>query len=111
MALGSSSGEVLRLVLQNGLKLARIGVAVGLGAASLVNRGLATWLKGAGSNSQTVNQWIPDGQRGLLYGLSPTDPATFGGVSLVLLGVALFACWLPARRASRVDPMEALRQE
>jgi putative ABC transport system permease protein len=111
MALGSSSGDVLRLILASALKLALAGVAVGLVVSSLLNRALSTWLEGLGGTTQTVNQWIPSGQRGLLYGLSPTDPLTFAGIAGVLVAVTLIASYIPARRASRLDPMTALRCE
>ncbi len=89
MALGADHGNVLRLVLRHGMKLAGIGVLLGLTGALALTRLL-------------VN---------MLYEVKPTDPMTLAGVSLVLLGVAFFASWLPARRATRIDPMEALRYE
>ena len=89
MALGARSGDILRLVLREGLTLAGIGAAIGI-AGSLALTQLMT---------------------SLLFGVSPTDPATFGGVSLLLGVVALLASIVPARRASRVDPMVALRYE
>jgi predicted lysophospholipase L1 biosynthesis ABC-type transport system permease subunit len=89
MALGAQRGDVRRLVLRQGLWLAGLGIGIGLPAALAVTRLL----------------------QGLLFGISPTDPVTFLVVPLMLLGVACFACWLPARRAARVDPMVALRSE
>lgn len=89
MALGARPADVLWQVLRRGLALALIGTAVGLAMAAGVTRLLA----------------------GFLHGVSPFDPGTFAIVSLVLLLVALLACWLPALRATRVDPMVALRGE
>ncbi|HKG92852.1 MAG TPA: ABC transporter permease [Gemmatimonadaceae bacterium] len=89
MALGAGRPQVVRLVVGEGLGLAAWGVAVGLAAALAATRTL----------------------RGLLYATSPTDPATFAAVSLLVLAVAVIAAYLPARRAARVDPMVALRSE
>ena len=80
---------MLRLILRQGMKLSAFGAVFGL-AASL---GLTQVL------------------RNLLYGVSPSDPLTFVAVFLLLCAAALLACWLPARRATKVDPMEALRYE
>jgi len=89
LALGASRGEIYRLVLTQGLKLAALGCAVGLVLAPAVTRLLT----------------------GLLYGVSPFDPPTFLAVPSLLAAAALLACWLPARRATRVDPIIALRAE
>jgi predicted permease len=89
IALGASSRDVLRLVISRGLLLAAGGVTVGLALAFAMTRLMA----------------------GFLYGVSPFDPLTFIGVPSVLALVALLACWLPARRATKVDPIIALRAE
>jgi putative ABC transport system permease protein len=89
MALGAERRDVLRLVVGQGMKLVALGLLLGLAGA------LAT--------TQVL--------RSLLFGVGPTDPRTFAGVTLLLAGVAFVACWLPARRATRVDPMIALRHE
>ena len=85
LALGAQLGDVLRLVLGHGLKLTIIGAAIGLIGAFLVTRAITS----------------------VLYGVSATDPITFGLVSVVLIGVALVACYVPARRATKVEPLIA----
>jgi putative ABC transport system permease protein len=89
VALGAGRGAVARGVAGEGLAYALAGVAVGLVAAAALTRAMRT----------------------LVYGVSPTDPVTFGGLALLLFGVACLASWLPARRAARVDPVVALRAE
>jgi putative ABC transport system permease protein len=89
VALGAQAGDVLRLVLRNGLALTLLGVAIG----------------GAGALALTRLM------RGLVFGVSPSDPLTFAAVPAVLIGVAMAACYAPARRASAVDPIESLRSE
>ena len=89
MAIGAQRGDVRQLILRQGMLLAALGSVAGL----IIAFGGAQLLKS------------------LLYGVSPSDPLTFSLVSVLLLSVALFACWIPARRATRVDPMVALRAE
>jgi ABC-type antimicrobial peptide transport system permease subunit len=89
LALGASRGTILQMILRQGLELAITGAALGLVGGLIVSHLMA----------------------GLLYGVSPTDPLTFVGVTLVLTAVALAASYIPAMRATRVDPLVALRYE
>jgi putative ABC transport system permease protein len=88
-ALGASRGDILVLVVRQGMTVAAIGMLIGLGGAVLSTRGLET----------------------LLFGVSRLDPVTYAGVIVLLLGVAALACWIPARRAAAVDPIITLRAE
>ena len=87
IALGAQRGDVLRLVVGEGVKLTLIGALLGFGGALALTRLMKT----------------------LLFGVSSTDPLTYVVIAALLLGVALLACWIPARQATRVDPMAALR--
>jgi putative ABC transport system permease protein len=89
MAVGAQRHDILRLILGQGAKLAVLGLGIGLVLALLLTRLMAS----------------------LLYNVSATDPLTFGGVAIILLGAAVTACYIPARRAMRVDPIVALRYQ
>jgi ABC-type antimicrobial peptide transport system permease subunit len=89
MALGAQTGAVMKLVMKQGLALAMTGVAIGLIASFALTRLM----------------------KSLLFGVSATDPLTFVAIALLLALVALAACWIPARRATQVDPLIALRCE
>jgi ABC-type antimicrobial peptide transport system permease subunit len=89
MALGARGADVLKLVVGQGMAMTSIGIGVGLAASAALTRLMANWL----------------------FGVSATDPLTFVTIALLLACVALLACYLPARRATKVDPMVALRCE
>jgi ABC-type antimicrobial peptide transport system permease subunit len=89
MAIGAGQSQVLGMVGRHALVLIGSGTIIGLAAALMIGRLLAQ----------------------ILYGIQPTDPVTFAIVFLMMLGVAAVACWIPARRAIRIDPIRALRQE
>jgi ABC-type antimicrobial peptide transport system permease subunit len=92
IALGANRGNVLRLLIGQGLSLAIAGVAAGAAGALILARLLASFSQ-------------------LLYGVTANDPLTFLTVSFMLIGIAFLACYIPARRATRIDPMQALRAE
>jgi len=89
MALGAQVRDVLRLIVSQGMRMVMIGLVLGLVGALALTRVFAS----------------------LLLGVGTTDPLTFVGVAILLLAIALLACWIPARRAARVDPLVALRHE
>jgi ABC-type antimicrobial peptide transport system permease subunit len=89
MALGAQASSVLNMVMREGLRLSIVGVVLGVAAAIGLTRLMAT----------------------ALYGVRPTDPITYAAMAIVLTVVTLSACWIPARRATKVDPIEALRDE
>jgi ABC-type antimicrobial peptide transport system permease subunit len=89
MALGAQAGAVRRMVVRQGLALAALGVVIGVAGALILSSLMAS----------------------LLFGVAPTDPATYGAVTAALLAVAWLACWVPAARAARVKPTLALQAE
>jgi ABC-type antimicrobial peptide transport system permease subunit len=89
MALGAQTRDVLKLVIRQGIGLTLLGSAIGVAGAVALTRMMKSWL----------------------FGVSPTDPLTFAVAALLLTIVALLSCWIPARRATKVDPITSLRSE
>jgi putative ABC transport system permease protein len=89
VALGATAGDVRGMILGQGLRTVVVGVAIGIAGSLALTRFVAS----------------------LLFGVTPADPLTFGAVTLLLVGAALLACYIPARRATKVDPMVALRYD
>ncbi len=89
VAIGATPADVLRLIVGDGMRVAIIGIAAGIAASIAGGRAIET----------------------LLFGVTPTDPSTYATITALLIAVALLASYLPARRATRIDPMTALRVE
>jgi putative ABC transport system permease protein len=89
VALGAQTGDVLKMVLRQGLKLTALGLLIGLAAAYALTRYMQS----------------------LLFGVKATDPLTFAAIALLLIAVAFVACWIPARRGTKVDPLIAIKYE
>jgi len=89
MALGAAAGDVVSMVVRSSMGVALVGIALGLLGAVAAGRVA----------------------RGMIHGVSPTDPVSLGGAALVLAAAAAFAAWLPARRVTRADPLRAIRSE
>jgi putative ABC transport system permease protein len=89
LAMGARAGDVLKLVLKQGMRLALLGVALGVSVALVLTQLM----------------------KGLLFGVWAADPMTYAGIAVLLVAVALLACYFPARRATKVDPLVAIRHE
>jgi putative ABC transport system permease protein len=89
MVFGAQRGSILQLIVGEGLRLSAAGIGLGLIAAAMVTRVMTV----------------------MLVGVTPTDPITFLAIVVLFVGIAVSASWLPARRAARLDPMNALREE
>jgi putative ABC transport system permease protein len=92
LALGAQTSDLLQLLIKQGMRLAGLGIVIGLAVALMLAKLMTSFSS-------------------LLYGVKSTDPATFALIALILLMVALSACWIPARRATKIDPLVALRHE
>jgi ABC-type antimicrobial peptide transport system permease subunit len=95
MALGASPTDVLKMIVRQWMALSIIGILLGLGGAYVLTKYLESWMQ----------------LTKMLYGVKPNDPMTYGIVTLLLTVVTLIACYLPARRATKVDPMITMRCE
>ena len=95
MALGASRRDVLKMIVRQGMVLALLGVVLGLAGAYVLTKYLESWMN----------------LSRMLFGVKPSDPMTYGVIAVLLTLVALVACFVPARRATKVDPMVALRCE